>query len=542
MKFGPVATSDSLGTILAHSVAAGGKVLHKGHRIGSAERDFLSRAGVAQVVVARLEADDVGEDEAAARIAAALAGPGVEVEDADTGRANLYAAEPGLVVVDRAAIDALNAIDPGLTLATLAEFAPAIAGRMVATVKIIPFALPRAVVERALGLIATAGPLVRIARYTAKRVTVVSTLLPSLKPSTVDKTVKVMAERLEPAGAVLVGDRRVAHDRQAIAAAVLAGVTQDEADVVVVFGASAVVDRQDVVPAGIELAGGEVIHFGMPVDPGNLLLIGRLDGRTVIGAPGCARSPRENGFDWVLGRILADVAVEPCDIVGLGVGGLLMDIVSRPRPRQAPKESEAREQRNIAAVVMAAGRSSRMGGPNKLLARLDGKPLVAHAVDAAIASSVRSVIVVTGHMEAEVRGALSGRDVTFVHNPDFAEGMSTSLKAGIVAVPEEAEAAIILLGDMPRVTAEMIDRLIAGYDPIAGQLIVVPTFEGRRGNPVVWSRRFFTDLAQVTGDAGARNVIGQYPEATVEVELGPGVALDLDTADAIRAVGGTVVE
>ncbi|MDR3374986.1 MAG: molybdopterin-binding/glycosyltransferase family 2 protein [Ancalomicrobiaceae bacterium] len=542
MRFGPVATADSLGAILAHSVAAGGSMLHKGHRIGAADVDLISRAGLAEVIVARLEPDDIDEDAAAGTIAAALAGPGIDVEAAATGRANLFAEDSGLIVVDRIAIDALNAIDPGLTFATLPEFAAVSVGRMVATVKIIPFALPRAVVDKALALIASAGPLLRLARYRAKRVAVVSTLLPSLKPVTIDKTLKVLVTRLVPAGARLVADRRVAHTPQAVAEAIKAAVAADGADVVVVFGASAVVDRHDVVPAGVELAGGEVLHFGMPVDPGNLLLIGRLGAVTVIGAPGCARSPRENGFDWVLGRVLADIAVGPRELVGLGVGGLLMDIVSRPRPRQAPKESDVREGRRIAGIIMAAGRSSRMGGPNKLLAELDGKQLVAHAVDAALDSSASTVIVVTGHMEAAIRAALAGRAVTFVHNADFAEGMSTSLKAGIAAVPDDAEAALILLADMPRVTPAMIDRLIAAYDPQAGQLIVVPTCEGRRGNPVLWSRRFFPDLTQVSGDIGARSVIAQYPEATVEVELGAGVALDLDTAEAIRAEGGRVVD
>ncbi len=124
-----------------------------------------------------------------------------------------------------------------------------------------------------------------------------------------------------------------------------------------------------------------------------------------------------------------------------------------------------------------------------------------------------------------------------MHNPDFAEGMSTSLKAGLAAIPDEAEAVIVLLADMPGVTARMIDALIEAYEPQRGALIVVPTADGRRGNPVLWSRRFFAELSSVTGDMGGRNVLQGYPEAVTELELGSAVAIDLDTPDAIREAG-----
>src|SRR5262249_47827061 len=182
---------------------------------------------------------------------------------------------------------------------------------------------------------------------------------------------------------------------------------QAGAELVLVFGASAIADRRDVIPAAIEAAGGAVEHFGMPVDPGNLMLIGELAGRPVLGAPGCARSPKENGFDWILARLLAGLPVSRADITGLGVGGLLMEIVTRPQPREAPREAPPPERRRIAAIVLAAGRSTRMGS-NKLVAELNGKPLVRIAAEQALASRADPVIVVTGHEPERVEKALAG--------------------------------------------------------------------------------------------------------------------------------------
>jgi molybdenum cofactor cytidylyltransferase len=325
----------------------------------------------------------------------------------------------------------------------------------------------------------------------------------------------------------------VPHDTAALSRAI-DEVVKAGAELVIVFGASAIADRRDVIPAAIESVGGVIEHFGMPVDPGNLMLIGKAKGAAVVGAPGCARSPKENGFDWILMRLLAGLPVTRADITGLGVGGLLMEIVTRPQPRSEPQPEKGRR---IAAVVLAAGRSTRMGAVNKMIAEIGGKPLVRIAVEQALASRAQPVIVVTGHERERIEAALAGLSVRFVHNPDYAEGLGTSLRAGIAAVPDSADAAIVCLGDMPQVDAALIDRLIAAFDPERGALIVVPSIEGRRGNPVVWSRRFFHDLMQIQGDIGARHLIGAYAEAVAEVPVAGVAALtDVDTPESLSAV------
>ena len=146
-------------------------------------------------------------------------------------------------------------------------------------------------------------------------------------------------------------------------------------------------------------------------------------------------------------------------------------------------------------------------------------------------------MVVTGHQRERVEGALAGLAVKFVHNPHYAEGLGTSLKAGIAALPADVDGAIVCLGDMPQVDAALVDRLIGAIDPDKGALVAVPTIDGKRGNPVVWSRRFFPGLMAVEGDVGARHLIGRYTEAVVEVPAsGNGALTDIDTPEALAAV------
>ena len=381
MKFGPASPADAIGGVTVHTLRQGSLVLKKGTTIGPAEVEALTQAGVKEVVVVRLEDGDVSEDVAAASIAQAVAGEGVNVERAFTGRANLFAAKAGVLVVDRAAVDRINGVDEAITFATLAAYKPVVEGEMIATVKLIPFGVEAKLRDAAVA--AASGGALRIAPYTIKRVGIVSTLLPGLAPKVIEKTLRVTAERLAPAGAAIIAERRVPHDEAALAAAIkeLLGLG---AELVIVFGASAIADRRDVIPAAITEIGGAIEHFGMPVDPGNLLLIGNAGGVPVLGAPGCARSPVENGFDWVLMRLLAGLKVTRAELTGMGVGGLADG--DRDAAAAAHQPSATDGNRNVAAVILAAGRSTRMGGPNKLLAELGGKPLVRIVTEQALAS------------------------------------------------------------------------------------------------------------------------------------------------------------
>lgn len=337
MKFDSFAVAQAEGVVLAHSVKLAGGSLKKGTVLGPAEIQRLTEAGIARVAAARLEADDIAENIAAARIAAALAGLQVEVGGATTGRVNLYAQQAGLLQLDAMRIHAANRVHEGLTIATLLPDTPVDAGQMLVTVKIIPYAVPAAALDEVIATLGT-QPALRVAPWLGIRVALVLTRLETTKAAVLAKMRGAVLGRLAPLVGTLVAEQVVLHEEAAVTGALreLLGAAQ-RPQLLLVSGIAATVDRGDVVPAAVLAAGGRVLHAGMPVDPGNLLLLGELaDGHGVcplIGIPTCARSPKLNGFDFVLRRYAAGESVAPEDIMAMGVGGLLTEIQTRPMLR-----------------------------------------------------------------------------------------------------------------------------------------------------------------------------------------------------------------
>jgi len=327
MRFGPVPLTHATGAILAHSASLRGGRLAKGRVLTDADIARLAAEGWSDVIVARPGPDDVPEDAAAARVAASIAttAAGLRAGPAATGRANLYACGPGIVGIDAAAVTALNAIDPALTLATLPPWRRVAEGGMVGTVKIIAYAVPAASVARAE---ATAAGAMTLHPPVFRTAHLIET---SVGDAPGDKGRRALATRLARLGVALRAGRQiVAHDTTALAGAL----TDAPGDMLFVLTGSATSDPGDVGPAALRAAGGTVERFGIPVDPGNLLFLGHLGDRPVIGLPGCARSPALNGADWVLERVICGMPPAPADFAAMGVGGLLKEIPSRPRPRE----------------------------------------------------------------------------------------------------------------------------------------------------------------------------------------------------------------
>jgi molybdenum cofactor cytidylyltransferase len=536
MKFGEVAIDEAAGAVLAHSVRRAEGRFSKGHCLSAEDVETLRAMGIASVIAARLAPDDLMEDEAAGRLAAAVPPDHLRLSPATTGRVNFFASVNGLFRASRDVVDRFNRIDPAITLACLADRSDVKAGDMVATIKIIPLAVAGSAVERAAALLAE-GSSFAVKPYGARKVALIATELPSLKRSVMDKTRAILEARLSSSGSLLAAEERVAHSATAVTEAIRSLVTGH--DMLIVFGASAVADAEDVIPAAIRAAGGVVDQVGLPVDPGNLLVLGHVDGKPVIGAPGCARSPKENGFDWVLNRILAGEAPTSEELTGLGVGGLLMEIPTRPLPRLGKTTAE---ELHVAAVVLAAGSASRMAGSghHKLLAQFDGVPLVRQSVETVLRSKADRSVVVTGYRSEDIEKALSALDAEIVINAEFATGMASSLKAGLAAVRDGADGLLVVLADMPGIRREHLDEMIAAFRREQGRAIIRAVSGGKRGNPVILPASTFDAISKLTGDIGARPVIERSGLAVVDVDIGEAAHIDTDTPEEIIAAGGVL--
>ncbi len=524
MEFGPVPVADAAGAMLAHSVRAGGEKLGKGDVLTAEQAARLAAAGVTEVWVARPGPEDMAEDEAAAAVAAPLAGPHLSLSAPFTGRVNLFAEAAGVIRVDAEAIRAANREDEAVTIATLPDYARVAPRQMLATVKIIPYAAPGAAVRAAAARLAGA---VTLHRFRPLRASLFVTKTETLKPALVAKGAEAISARLAALGVALAGEPVVTpHETGPLAAALRAA----EGDLVLILGGSATSDRRDVAPAALVEAGGRIERFGMPVDPGNLLFLGALGGRPALGLPGCARSPKLNGADWVLERLVAGLPVTGADIEAMGIGGLLKEIPSRPQPRggAAPAGRPF-----VAAILLAAGSSSRMRGADKLMEDAQGAPMIRRAAEALIASRADETVAVLRPGDEARRAALSGLGLRIVENPEAAEGMGASIRAGMAAIAPGADAALIALADMPEIGAREIDSLLAAFDPEEGREIVrAATAGGAPGNPALFGRRYFEELQALEGDVGARSVLAAHPEAVRLVPLkGEAARRDLDTPE-----------
>jgi molybdenum cofactor cytidylyltransferase len=514
--FAAVPVAEAQGGLLAHSMLVGGTRWPKGRILSAADIAAATDAGLSHLTIARLAADDVGEDAAAARLAARLAGPGLVALPAAHGRANIAATAAGVFGADAAMVAAINRIDEALTLATLAPGARVAAGEIVATVKVIRYA----VAAPALAAAEAAASALTLAAFQSRRIALIATTLAGTSEKGLTKTLRITRDRVESLGSTLTALPDCPHDTVALAAAIATA----DCDLLLIIGASATVDRGDVIPAALVAAGGVVDRLGMPVDPGNLLCLGRLGAMPVIGLPGCARSPKRNGFDIVLERLVAGLAVTGDDIALMGAGGLLPE-AERPEPRAISAAGP------VGAIILAAGRSSRMGDDHKLLADWCGKPLIAHVADAIAAAGLPPPLMVLGARADAVRAALGGREVQFVMAADYAEGLSRSLRAGIAAVPADWRAALVCLGDMPRVEPDLLAALAAAPGDVA-----LPIWAGKRGNPVRWDRRHFARLKTLEGDVGGKAVLADAVDLHEVAAPSDAVLDDIDTPAALAAL------
>ncbi len=338
MKFGPVPITQAGGKILGHNISdsQGKRVLRKGTQLTDSDLSLLVEVGRAVVYVAELVSGDVREDTAAERIARAVCGENAQMTTSNVGRVNLLAEERSVVRVDAHRLARINEFE-GITLATLPSHSVLRPKKIAATIKVIPFALPEGLVRKAEAIAAENGPVILLYPLRQRTAALILSSSPFAKERVFSDFVPALRERIEGLGSELrwVDFIPLEDETGEIA---LAKTIQDKvaagAEIIILAGETAIMDRFDIAPRAVERSGGEVTCYGAPVDPGNLLMLAYLNEVPILGAPGCVRSPKTNVIDWVLPPLLAGDRLSRSDIIQLGHGGLLEDIPKRPMPRE----------------------------------------------------------------------------------------------------------------------------------------------------------------------------------------------------------------
>ncbi len=498
MKFGSMPLAQAHGKILAHSVSVDGRRLRKGRTLSERDIELLKTAGMSCVTVASLGPQDVVEDQAAQRVGQALASGSRELSLSApfTGRVNIYSEAAGVIEVDRNAVIGLNRIDPSITLATLPNLARVVPRMLVGTIKIVTYGAPEihvAAAERA------AAGILSIRRVIHTDAGLVITRLAGQPARLAKKGSAAVERRLNHLGMRLADTRVVDHVSEAVSEAL----SSSSGSLLLVLTGSATSDPRDVGPEGLRIAGGELHRFGIPVDPGNLLFYGQLGARPVIGLPGCARSPALNGADWVLERISCGIPLDESAFAAMGIGGLLKEIPARPHPRGGAVSAPLRSK--VAAIVIA-------GGP-------DG---VKQALASLNASEVTKSFVVGTE---DVRNSWSDAGelrVEFVAVPSTFAALGDALRSGIQAIPQDADAVILVRPESKVPTAQQLNRMIAAYSPEDSRDICrLAGPEGHKGPPLLLGRRFFESLAGLAGNKGASDVIAEASDLVIEIPAEP---------------------
>ncbi len=332
MKFGEALIADAVGAILAHKLYddRGKLIFNKGHVLTAADIPILRQHRLDRITVMRLDAADLHEDLAAERIGRAVAGSNVSWRAPGVGRANLTAAKRGVLHVNVPALELLNNIYDGMTIATLRTYTLVNPGEMVALVKVVPFGVPAARVVDVERIAESNAAALRVLPLQSKQVALIVSGTEATRDRLIRSFYNPVKKRIEGWGSRLLPPTFVRHDEMSIAAAIQAHAA---ADMIIIASISAIIDREDLVPSALRRAGGSITLHGVPVDPGSLLMMGYLGEAPVVGAPGCIKSPKTNVIDWILPRLLSGERLTRANLVSMGHGGLLKDIAERPMPR-----------------------------------------------------------------------------------------------------------------------------------------------------------------------------------------------------------------
>lgn len=538
MKFGLTNTAQSEGSILAHSMSLSldksdlqiRKVIKKGIVLDAEHIALLKAAGHETIMTARLEEGDVDENTTATKVAQCLLGAGMRMDQSFTGRVNIFATEYGLLDYSEEDLARLNAQDEEITVAMLPSFERVEPGKMIATVKVIPFAIAQHILDKGVNFAKQIA--FCVVKPTRKKIDLIQTVSTQDSPKIIDKTSKILRRRLADFNCFLDHESLCKHGAQDLSGRLKESLKAG-ADMILVAGESAIVDRRDVVPAAIEGAGGKITHFGMPVDPGNLLLLGHVGAVPVIGIPGCARSPKLNGFDWVLGRLLCGLAVRSKDITRMGAGGLLKEIPNRPMSRNMRKPTDHSTPLKVACVVLADGPQIIEGGreqnDNNTIEWQRNFIRKVRLFEQTCGFDMECFVVVSGaeidfrDYRSETDKASAAKYTSLQYEKTSAQDNSP-LRYGISALPPWIDCVIMCERDIKDTSGAMANRLFDSFSHHQGlknqaQGIFDATIKGKRTGLFLVGRAYLAELHELSDEYGVDYFLKNYDKSVYEISM-----------------------
>ena len=496
MKFDTYPTSEGLGHILAHSIHAGGKKVKKGKILNRQDIELFLNSGIQEIMVARLEEGDIGEDEAASYLGKKLVSvePSLFASSPFTGRVNIYSSETGLIIFDSKRITDFNLVDEAITLATLPSLAKVEKNQLVGTIKIIPYGVAKSKVVEAAELL---EGIVGFRQVELHQADLIITTHSGEKDKLSEKGIEVTRARLQGLGIALEQVIFVSHETRELSEAL----RETRSPLILVMTSTATSDSNDTGPRALRLAGGRVVRVGIPVDPGNLLFYGELDFQKVIGLPGCARSPTLNGADWVLERTVCGIDISPADFASMGAGGLLKEIPTRRQPRDRRRTGPLKP--NVQVILIC---DSNDRGFHSQLSKI-------------LASQVDGVSIV-GKLTSEMMVKFANRESIRMVNLEGRSDKSNLVSLGMVSLPRKTDAVIFVNLLSEEISSEQLNRLISAFSPEDGREIC--KFGGENvpiGPPILFGRRFFENLRAL--DAGLRpnDLLQESRDFLVELDL-----------------------
>ena len=531
MKIQSLRPLESIGLVLAQTYNLTSKTISKGTFVTNEIVDYFKMGNVQTILCAVPEEGDIHEDEAAEAISNAIDKNQTYAEKASTGRVNFKSQSLCLVRYERHLIREVNLVDESIAFSIVEHNQLIAKNDLIATLKIIPFFTKKKYLDQVIKILAK-NELFKIHSLKKKEVTLIQTCFEWQKRSIFKATSNVTRGRLEALGCPLKKETLIPHDHKSLCSEIRSSIDSG-AQVLLISGASAITDRSDHIPKAILSVGGEIIQYGLAVDPGNLLLIGKIGDTNIIGMPGCARSPKLNGFDWVLQLLMANIPINKEELADMGAGGLLMEIASRPLPRALAKSAKKREKK-IMGIILAAGNSSRMGKDNKLLRNIGGASLVRNTAIEMLKSDIDSCSIVLGYQSDKVAAVIKDLNINLILNPFWEKGQASSLKAALNTLDSSYSDILVMLGDLPGVKSKHINKIIEEHLLANNRKskITIPSFNGKKGNPVIWGKSFFPDLSNLEGDVGGRTLFDQHPAAiNLLVMEDEAVITDTDTPE-----------